>query len=223
MDGTPTVTKVRILVADDHDVVRDGLRLLLQSHPGFEICGEAADGREAVALALAQRPDVVVLDFSMPELNGLEATRQIRKALPGTEVLLLTMHDPDLVAREVLAAGARALLVKSDARRHLVTAIEALARHQAFLPPELSRALLEEWPHQGGGLSGAEPHDPLTPRQREVLQLIAEGHSSKAIAAGLGLSVRTVDAHRANIMQALGLHSVSELVRYAVRHHIVEP
>jgi DNA-binding NarL/FixJ family response regulator len=214
---------VRILLADDHDVVREGLKTLLAARADFRICGEAATGREAVAQARALKPHVVVLDFSMPELNGLEATRQIRKALPDTEVLILTMHDSETLAREVLAAGARGFLLKTHAKLQLVAAVDALAQHRPFFTGSLSALVLDAFLHPGQhpAKTGA-PADRLTPREREVVQLIAEGRTSKDIALQLGLSVKTADAHRANVMRKLDLHSVSELVLYAVRNKIVQ-
>ena len=164
------------------------------------------------------------MDFTMPELNGLEATRQIRKALPNTEVLLLTMHESDQVARDVLAAGARGVLLKTDARRNLVPAVEALARHEPFLVGGLSATLLDAYLHpERQPAREPTPADRLTPREREIVQLISEGLTSKEVAARLDVSVRTVDAHRANVMSKLGLRSVSELVRYAIRNRIVQP
>ena len=214
---------VRILIADDHDVVREGLKALLATRADFEVCGEAATGREAVAKARELKPRVVVLDFSMPELNGLEATRQIRQALPDTEVLILTMHDSETLAREVLTAGARGFLLKTHAKRHLVAAVDALAQHQMFFTGAVSALVLDAFLHPGlhSAKTGAAA-DRLTPREREVVQLIAEGRTSKDIARQLGLSVKTADAHRANIMRKLDLHSVSELTRYAIRNKIVE-
>lgn len=214
---------MRILLADDHDVVRDGLRALLHPQRHFQVCGEAATGRQAVELARSLKPDVIVMDFSMPELNGLEATRQIRKALPKTEVLILTMHDSEQVARDVLAAGARGVLLKTDARKNLVAAVEALARHEPFLVGKLSATMLDSFLHpEPLPAKGAESGDRLTPREREVVQLISEGSTSKEIAGRLDLSVRTVDAHRANVMRKLNLRSVSELVRYAIRNKIAQ-
>lgn len=215
---------MRILVADDHDVVREGLKTLLAARPDFEVCGEAATGRETVALALQLKPQVVVLDFSMPELNGLEATRQIRGALPDTEVLILTMHDSETLARAVLAAGARGFVLKTHAKRELVAAVDALVQHQACfagaVPAHVLDAFLnpDEHPPQSGVAA-----DRLTPREREVVQLIAEGLTSKDIARRLGISVKTANAHRANIMRKLDVHSVSEVVLYAVRNLIVLP
>jgi len=214
---------VRILIADDHDVVREGLKTLLAARADFEVCGEAATGREAVAKARELQPHVVVLDFSMPELNGLEATRQIRKARPRTEVLILTMHDSETLARAVLAAGARGFLLKTHAKRQLVAAVDALAQHQPFFTGTVSALVLDAFlhPDKHPAKTGA-PADRLTPREREIVQLIAEGRTSKDIALLLGLSVKTADAHRANIMRKLDLHSVSEVVLYAVRNQIVQ-
>ena len=214
---------VRILIADDHDVVREGLKTLLAARADFQVCGEATTGREAVAQARELKPHVVVLDFSMPELNGLEATRQIRKALPDTEVLILTMHDSETLAREVWVAGAHGFLLKTHAKRQLVAAVDALARHQPFFTGALSALVLDTFLHPDKHpAKSSAPADRLTPREREVIQLIAEGRTSKDVALQLGLSVKTADAHRANIMRKLDLHSVSELVRYAVRNQIVQ-
>lgn len=214
---------VRVLIADDHDVVREGLKALLAARKDFQVCGEAATGREAVAQARALKPDVVVLDFSMPELNGLEATRQIRKALPETEVLILTMHDSETLAREVLAAGARGFVLKTHAKRQLAAGVDALAHHRPFFAGAVSAPVLEAFLRPGADAAKAGgPADRLTPREREVVQLIAEGRTSKDIARQLGLSVKTADAHRANVMRKLDLHSVSELVLYAVRNKIVQ-
>jgi len=214
---------VRILLADDHDVVREGLKTLLAARADFQVCGEVATGREAVARARALKPDVVVLDFSMPELNGLEATRQIRKALPDTEVLIMTMHDSDALAREVLAAGARGFLLKTHARRHLVAAVDALAHQRPFFTGDLAGLVLDAFLHPGRRIAkNGAPAERLTPREREVVQLVAEGRTSKDIAVQLGLSVKTAHAHRANVMRKLDLHSVSELVLYAVRNKFVQ-
>jgi DNA-binding NarL/FixJ family response regulator len=210
----------RILVADDHEIVRQGLRRLLETQPGWEVCGEAASGREAVAKARQLKPDVAVLDFGMPELNGAEATRQILKETPRTEVMILTMHDAEQLVREVLAAGAHAFVLKSDASRDLVAAVQALLAHQTFLSPAVSKVVVE------GYLRGSEveiPSDRLTPREREIVQVIVEGKSNKEIAASLNISVKTVEAHRSHLMHKLNLSSVTELVRYAVRNKIVEP
>jgi DNA-binding NarL/FixJ family response regulator len=215
------VSRVRILIADDHEVVRKGLRSLLEGHEGLEIVGEASNGREAVDKATVLRPDVVVLDIGMPELNGLEATRQIVKATPRTEVLILTVYETEEVIREVLRAGARGYVLKSDAGRLLLSAIEAVSNHKPFFTSRVSELVL------AGFLSGETRPDnesagqPLTPREREVLQLLAEGKTNKEVAAALGIGLKTVETHRMNLMAKLGLHSVVDLVRYAIRNGIV--
>jgi DNA-binding NarL/FixJ family response regulator len=219
---------LKILIADDHDIIREGLKTVLQARPDWVICGEATNGREAVHLASKHRPDVAVLDFSMPELNGLEATRQIRKTLPHTEVLILTMHEAGPLAGQVLAGGARGFLVKTDARRHLIPAIEALAQHKSYLGPVVTAFLLDEFLHSPADPGAARPDDlerngRLTEREREVIQLVAEGRTSKEAAVTLGCQSRTVDTHRTNIMNKLHVHSVGELVRYAVRNEIIQP
>jgi DNA-binding NarL/FixJ family response regulator len=211
----------RILIADDHDIVREGLRRLLQPETDWTICGEAATGREAVEKAKTQRPHVVVMDFSMPELNGLEATRQIREALPGTEVLVLTMHDSEQLAQEILGAGARGFVLKTNAKAQLVRAVKALLDHKPFFDSRVSTLLSDTFPSPTPNKSGARGR--LTPREREILQLIAEGLTSKEVAVRLALSTKTVEAHRANIMNKLDLHSASQLVLYAVRNNIVQP
>ena len=215
---------VRILVADDHEVVRRGIRALLEVQPGCEVCGEAVTGREAVRKARRLAPDIVILDIGMPELNGLDATRQIRKALPHTEVLILTMHESEQVVREVLAAGARGYLLKSDGGRDLVAAVEALRKHKPFFTSTVAEQLLEEYlktPAQPGAARSAPAR--LTPREREIVQLLAEGKSNKEVAVALGISVKTAETHRTNIMRKLDLHSLSDLVRYAIRNKIIEP
>jgi DNA-binding NarL/FixJ family response regulator len=214
---------LRILLADDHDIVREGLKMLMQSQPHWVICDEAANGRDAVEKAKQHRPHVVVMDFSMPDLNGLEATRQIRKALPHTEVLILTMHDSEQLAREILAAGARAFVLKSHAKRQLVPAVSALAEHKAYFDTRVSSLLLDSFLKPEPQPAETPPGgDRLTPREREIVQLIAEGRTSKEVASKLGLSAKTVEAHRANIMNKLNVHSASQLVLYAVRNHIVQ-
>jgi DNA-binding NarL/FixJ family response regulator len=214
---------LRILIVDDHDIVREGLRTILQKPKHWVICDEAATGREAVRKAQQHRPDVVVLDFSMPELNGVETTRQIRRALPQTEILILTMHDSEELAREALVAGARGFLTKTDAKRHLVAAVQAVAEHKSFFASKGSTLLLSAFLHPEHGTTRAfTTKGRLTPREREIIQLIAEGATSKGIAAKLGISIKTVNAHRTNMMGKLDLHSVSELVLYAVRNKIVQ-
>lgn len=215
---------LRLLLADDHEVVRRGLRALLQVQPDWEICGEATDGREAVDKALAMNPDVVILDVGMPNLNGLEATRQILKAKPRIKILILTLHDSEQIVQEVLNAGARGFLLKSDAARDLVTAVEALRNNKIYFTPKVASMVLEGYlqPRSIAEAStDGSPRGLLTPREREIVQLLAEGKSSREVADSLGLSVKTAETHRANIMRKLKLHSVSDLVLYAVRHNIV--
>jgi DNA-binding NarL/FixJ family response regulator len=211
---------VRILIADDHEVVRRGVRAVLQDQPGWSVCGEAATGREAVALALALQPDIVVLDIGMPELNGLEAARQIRRQGP-VGIVVLTVHASDDVVAEVLATGADGYVLKEDAGHSLVTAIQAVLAHRGFLS-ERVRAVAGRRPASRATLAGEAPKH-LTPREREVLQLLAEGASSKDVAARLGIAVRTAETHRARIMAKLDANSVGALVRFAVRNHMIDP
>jgi DNA-binding NarL/FixJ family response regulator len=213
--------KVRILVADDHEVVRRGIRTLLEAQPGWEVSSEAATGREAVEKVKQLKPDVVVLDISMPELNGLEATRQILKVAPKTEVLIMTMHHSEEIVRQVLQAGARGFLLKSDAGRDLVTAVAHLRQHKPFLTSHVTEFVLDKYLE--GGTRKEESTGLLTAREREIAQLLAEGKSNKEVAAALGISVKTVEAHRTNIMHKLNLHSFSDLVHYAIRNKVVEP
>ena len=215
---------MRILVADDHDIIRRGLKELLASRSGWEVCAEAKTGREAVMLAEQLRPDVVVMDISMPDLNGLEAARKIRKSLPKTEILILTLHFSDQLVREIVEAGVRAYIMKSDADRDLVAAVEALGNHRPFFTARAADMLLDGFvrPHAAAPDPDAVIRNRLTSREREIVQLLAEGKSSKEVAVSLGISVKTAETHRANIMRKLELHSVSELVRYAVRNQIIE-
>jgi DNA-binding NarL/FixJ family response regulator len=214
---------LRVLVADDHEIVRKGLRSILEEQPGWEIAGEASDGREAVDKAKALKPDVSVLDVSMPGLNGLEATRQMLRNEPETKVLILTMHESDPLIREVLDAGARGYLLKSDASRDLVTAVDAIRRNKTFFTARVAQMVLDGYLDKKPKAATEDvPATRLTPRQREIVQLLAEGKSSKEVAVALKLSVKTAETHRANIMRRLDCHSVSELVRYAIRNKIIE-
>jgi DNA-binding NarL/FixJ family response regulator len=216
---------LRVLVADDHEVVRKGLRSIVEEQPGWEVAGEACDGREAVDKARALRPDVAVVDVSMPGLNGLEATRQMLRNDAETKVLILTMHESDPLIRQVLDAGARGYLLKSDASRDLVTAVEAIRRNKTYFTARVAQIVLDGYLDKKPGpapATGDAPASRLTPRQREIVQLLAEGKSSKEVAVALGLSVKTAETHRANIMRRLECHSVSELVRYAIRNKIIE-
>jgi DNA-binding NarL/FixJ family response regulator len=214
---------LRIVVVDDHGVVRRGVRALLESHPGWQVVGEGSTGREAVELVRTVRPHVVVLDLSMPDMNGLEATRQIVAESPQTEVLVLTMHHSEQLARDVLQAGARGYLLKSDADQSLIAAVDNLRLHKPFLTSTVTEFVLDGYMQLHDGANGDVSAAMVTPREREILQLVAEGHSSKEAAATLGVSVKTVDTHRANIMRKLRLRSVSDLVRYAIRNKIVQP
>ena len=214
---------LRLLLADDHEIVRQGLRSILATQRDCEVVGEAADGRQAVAMAKELNPDVVILDIAMPSLNGLEATRQILKVRPQTKVLILTMHEADSVIREVLDAGARGYILKTDAGRDLVTAVESLRRNKAFFTSRVSQMILDGFLKGDPRPRAAETGGiRLTPRQREIVQLLAEGKSSKEVAVTLDLSVKTAETHRANIMRKLDCHSVSEVVRYAIRNKIID-
>lgn len=214
--------RTRILVADDHDVVRQGMRVLIESEWGLEICGEAATGREAVALAGELHPDVAVMDVGMPDLGGIEATRQIRQALPDTEVLVFTGHESEVIFHQVFAAGALGCVLKTDARQHLVPAIAALSRHKPYFGPGVSEVVFESY-LRGGMLARDAAPDGISPREREIIQLLSEGLSNKEVATTLGISVKTAETHRATIMKKLGFKAFSELVRYAVRNGIVAP
>jgi len=209
---------IRILIADDHDVVRSGLRHVIESQPNWQVAAEAADGKEAVQKALETKPDVAVIDYSLPLINGVEATRQIRAALPHTEVLIFTMHDDETIIKELLKAGARGYLLKTDTQRHLIGAIEALAVHKPFFTTKISEALVDSFisrPVRERAL--------LTDRERGIVQLIAEGYTNKEIAGLLKISVKTVETHRGAIRRKLNLSSPAALVRYAIRNRIVEP
>lgn len=210
----------RVLIADDHEVVRHGIRVMVQSYPNFEVCGEASDGRQAVQLADKLRPDIVVIDIGMPQLNGLDATRQIVHSDSNVKVLILTMHESEQIVREVLAVGARGYLLKSDAGRDLIAALEALAGRKTFFTSKVAEIVLETY--LKGGPVQPVSRDVLTSREREVVQLLAEGKSTKEVAVALGLSVKTAETHRSNLMRKLDVHSVSQLVLYAVRNNIVQ-
>src|SRR5207245_10434526 len=215
--------RVRILVDDDHQVVRTGLRALLESKTGWQVCAEASNGREAVEKAGQLKPDVAVLDIGMPLLNGVEATRQIRKLSPQTEILILTMHDSELLVQEVLGAGAHGYILKDEADRNLVAAVDGLRRHKPYLSSRVSGTASKTAMASGdGAIPGQAVRSRLTPREREILQLLAEAKSNKEVAGYLGISVKTAETHRANIMLKLDFHSITELVRYAVRNKIIQ-
>jgi len=207
----------RILIADDHDVVRSGVRTIMEAQAGFEVIGEAENGKEAVDQALANHPDIVILDYALPVLNGIEATRQIRARVPGAEVLIFTMHDTANLVREVLEAGAKGFLLKSDARMFLIAAVESLAVHKPFFTGTVSETLLETYLAKGAAIASV-----LSSREKSVVQLIAEGHTNKAIADTLSISLKTVETHRANSMRKLNLDTTAALIRYAIRNKLVE-
>jgi len=215
--------KIRILIADDHEIVRRGMRPLIESEWGWEICGEACDGREALALATQLKPDVVVLDVTMPELNGIDATRQIKRSLPDTEVLVFTGNESEALVHQLFAAGAIGCVLKSEAAQHLIPAIKALCDHQPYLGSRVSQVVFARYLKGGGAADNPPEVGGLSAREREVVQLLAEGRSNKEVAAGFGISVKTAETHRAAAMRKLGFSALSELVRYAVRNQIVSP
>ena len=207
----------RILIADDHGVVREGLRKLLEAQPNWEVVAEAPDGKEAILKAIETKPDIAVLDYALPLVNGIEVTRQIRARLPNTEILIFTMHDNETLVRELLDAGAHGYLLKTDAMSDLIAAIEALATHRPYFTSKVSEALLESF------LTPNRPQSVLTNRERAVVQLIAEGHSNREIGELLNVSVKTVETHRGTIRRKLNISSSAGLVRYAIRNKLVEP
>ena len=219
------MASIRLLIADDHEIVRKGLRTVLEMRQGWVVAAEANDGREALQKAEEVNPHVAILDISMPSMDGLEAARQIKKRVPETKILVLSVHDSDPLIQKVLETGARGYLLKSDAARDLVAAVDALLCNKTFFTRRVEQLVLE-------GYLGKTPSDGdngrevdarrLTARQREIVQLLAEGKSSKEVATELEISVKTAETHRANIMRKLEIHSVSQLVRYAVRNQIVE-
>ena len=206
--------KYRILIADDHEIVRHGLRAILEARQGWEVCGEATDGWQAVKLTAELKPDVVAMDIGMPNLNGLDAARQIMRDNPRQKILFLTMYQSEQLARTIQQAGARGLLLKSEAGSELVNAIETIQRSGNFFSTRLSTELRGE--------QRSKSRETLTPRERQVVQLLAEGKTTKEVACLLNLSVKTAETHRSNIMAKLGLHSISEVVLYAVRNNIVQ-
>jgi DNA-binding NarL/FixJ family response regulator len=215
--GVCSVT--RILIADDHEVVRSGLRAILEKHEGWEVVAEAQDGKEAIAKAIESKPDVAIIDYSLPLINGIEATRQICARVREAEILIFTMHEGDVLVGELLEAGARGYLLKSDANQFLIAAVEALANHQPFFTSRVSEQLLKSF-------LAAQQHKPesvLSPRETLVVRLIAEGHGNKEIGSILNLSPKTIETHRASAMRKLKLTSTAALVRYAVRNKLVEP
>jgi len=215
------MSPVRILLADDHTVMRNGLRLLLERQPHLQVVGEAADGRQAVAISESANPDVVIMDIGMPNLNGIEATRQIVNRNPRTAIAILSMHSDESYVIRALKAGARAYLLKDSAEADLLAAVRALTEGKSFFSPAISKILVEDYMRQLESRGAEDTYELLTNREREILQLLAEGRTNKEVANMLNLSLYTVETHRAHILQKLNLHSVPELILYAVRKGII--
>ena len=216
------MSKLRILIADDHEVVREGARALIEHEEGWEVCGVVSNGREAVALAKELKPDIVILDMTMPELSGLEALRQIRRALPKTEILIFSAQIAEEGVAPVFDAGAKSYIRKTDAGRHLVAAIRSLSEHKPYFTPDISEILFARFITDQPGSKRIKRNGTLTPREREIARLLAQGGSNKETASALGISVRTTETHRATLMRKLGIDSLPELVRYAIRNQIIE-
>jgi two-component system response regulator NreC len=212
--------KLSILLADDHEVVRSGVRALIENEAGWEVCAEAVDGRKAVSLAEKLTPDVVVMDIGMPELNGLDAVRQIKRALPKTEVLIFTGEESEQLIHDVFAAGARSYILKTDLSKHLLAAIRALGEHKHYFTSRISEVVFARYLDGESG-AGKDKTEGLTMREREIVQLLAEGKSNKEAGASLGISIKTVETHRAAAMRKLRLESFADLVRYAIRNKII--
>ncbi|PWH19423.1 MAG: DNA-binding response regulator [Anaerolineae bacterium] len=213
--------KIRILLADDHTILRDGIRSLIEDEPDMEVIGEAEDGITAVKLADSLRPDVILIDLAMPLLNGLEATRQIRKNQPRAKILILTMHENEEYIRQVLAAGAMGYILKDAAARELLSAIRSVHKGEVVLSPAITRLIVTDY-LRWGDLSAQDSTDGLTDRERQILQLIAEGYTNKQIADILSISIKTVQAHRLNLMKKLDLHDRGELIKYAIQKKIID-
>jgi len=208
----------RILIADDHAVVRTGVRRILEDHPNWSVVAEAADGKDAITKAIATKPDVAIVDHSLPLIDGTEVTRQVRQRVPSVEVLIFTMHDNDNLLRDLVQAGARGYVLKSDAQQQLISAVRSLAAHKPYFASQACEGLLEtSRPH------GRMFDQPLTRHEQTIVRLVAEGHSNKQIAKILTIAVKTVENHRAAILRKLDLTSSTALVRYAVRHKLIEP
>jgi DNA-binding NarL/FixJ family response regulator len=216
-------TSRRVLLADDHELVRESLRRLIGGHEGWSVCAEAANGREAVTMAERERPDVAILDIGMPELNGLDATRQILQRSPSTEVLIFTGIETEDLVFSVFDAGARSYILKSDTRAQLLAALQAAAEHRPYFTTKVGELIFSRYVAMKRNL----PEDSgegglLSPREREIVQLVAEGRTSKEVAARLGISVKTAETHRASVMRKLRLETLSDLIRYAIRNHLIE-
>jgi two-component system response regulator NreC len=213
--------RIRILLADDHTVVRGGLRMLLEREPDFSVVAEAADGREAIEMARAKTPDVAVLDIAMPNLNGIEAARQITAKHPQICIIILSMHSDEGYVLRALKAGARGYLLKDAPETDLIAAVRAVHQHKAYFSPAISKMMVEDYMRQLREKDAEDSYDLLTPREREVLQMLAEGRSNKDVATRLNLSLHTVETHRGNILQKLNLHGTPELILYAVRKGVI--
>lgn len=216
------MAQIRILLADDHTIIRSGLRLLLEQQPDFKVIAEASDGHEAVEMVGRHHPEIAILDIGMPRLNGIEATRQILTEQPATQVVILSMHADEGYVLRALKAGARAYILKNSAEADLIRAVRSVAEGKSFFSPVISKMLLEDYVRQIRDKQVEDSYDLLTPREREILQSIAEGKTNKEVANLLHLSVHTVDAHRGNILQKLNLHGIPELILYAVRKGIIQ-
>lgn len=215
----PGITLLSILLVDDHEIVRKGIRELLQEHPDWKICGESGNGREAVRMASQLKPNIIVIDLSMPEMNGLEAIRQIKRACPEVEVLIYSVHESEQWICQSIEAGVRAYVMKSDAGKYLVEAVEALSRHEPFFTSKVCQFLLKILSKSDWNI----PPPSLSAREREIIQMLAEGMANKEIASALCISVKTVETHRAAIKRKLGIASLADLVRYAINNHMVQP
>jgi DNA-binding NarL/FixJ family response regulator len=214
---------LRILIADDHDVMREGTRAVIERHPGWEVCGVAGTGREAVAQAIKLEPDIVIMDMSMPDLNGLDATVQVKRRLPQTEVLMFTAHQTEDLIRDVFESGVKSFILKSEAHTYLVEAIQSLSQHKPFFTSKVSEILFADIMSRSEPSSnGVRAGQRLSAREREIVQLLAEGGSNKEVADKLGISVRTAETHRASVLRKLRLDSIASLVRYAIRNKIIE-
>jgi DNA-binding NarL/FixJ family response regulator len=213
--------KIRILLADDHNIMRRGLRLLLERQPEFEVVGEAADGRQAVEAVEATKPDVAVLDIAMPNMSGIEAAQRVRALLPQAAIIILSMHSDEGYVLRALKAGAKGYLLKDSAENDLIEAIKAVSEGKAFFSPEISKILVEDYVRDMRKRGAEDSYELLTSREREILQLLAEGKSNKDIATSLNLSLYTVETHRRNLQDKLNLHSVAELILYAVRKGLI--
>jgi len=220
----PTIAlPLRILIADDHDVMREGTRAVIERHPGWEVCGIAATGREAVAQAIRLQPNIVIMDMSMPDLNGLDASVQIKRRLPGTEILMFTAHETDDLIREVFEIGVKSFIFKAEAHTYLIDAIESLSQHKPFFTNKVSEILFADILNRSSKkANGTQTGQRLSAREREIVQLLSEGGSNKEVADTLGISVRTAETHRASVLRKLGLDSIAALVRYAIRNKIIE-